>query len=178
MDKLEAVSPCAGLLPLRIGALEVMEVDAGVITSVSPFAGAKAADMEAAMGVAFPAPLHSTGDEAQRCIWVGRGEALLMGRAPDAALARHAAVVDQSDAWATVTLGGARSAEAMARLTPVDLRLRAFAVGATLRSQLGHMNASITRLDEQTFLIAVFRSMAATLVHELTHALEAVAARG
>jgi heterotetrameric sarcosine oxidase gamma subunit len=57
------------------------------------------------------------------------------------------------------------------------MRMSAFAVGATARTQLGHMNASITRTGDDTFLIAVFRSMAATLVHDLTTALEAVAAR-
>ena len=40
------------------------------------------------------------------------------------------------------------------------------------------MNASITRIGEDTFMIAVFRSMAQTLVHDLRTALEAVAARG
>lgn len=178
MDKLQAVSPCAGLLPLTIGALTVEEMDAGPITSVTPFSGASGAALGRALGMPFPAPLQTTTDGDARLIWVGQREALLIRAVPDASLGAYAAVVDQSDAWAVVTLRGEGGADALARLVPVDLRLRAFGEGATLRTQLGHMNASITRLDEQTFMIAVFRSMAGTLVHDLTTALEAVAARG
>ncbi|WP_299023968.1 sarcosine oxidase subunit gamma [uncultured Sulfitobacter sp.] len=177
MGKLQAVSPCAGLLPLRIGALAVEEIDAGPITSVTPFEGASKAALERALGMAFPAPLHTSQNGSVRCVWAAQGEALLMGAVPDAGLGAYAAVVDQSDAWAVVRLLGADGAEALARLVPVDMRLHVFPVGATVRSQLGHMNASITRTGEEEIMIAVFRSMAATLVHDLTSALEAVAAR-
>ena len=178
MDKLQAESACAGLLPLRVGTFEVVEGDVGPITSVSPFAGTSAHALQSALGMAFPAPLSTTTSGDARCIWIGQGEALLMGTAPDAALGALAAVVDQSDAWAVVTLTGAGGADVLARLVPVDMRLRAFPVGVTVRTQLGHMNASITRLTADEIMIAVFRSMAATLVHDLTSALEAVAARG
>jgi sarcosine oxidase subunit gamma len=178
VDKLEVVSACAGLLPLQIGALMVTELDVGPITSVMPFAGAPKAALANALGLEFPAPLHTTGEGDVWCIWAGQGEALLMGAAPDPKLAKYAAVVDQSDAWAVVLLQGADSADALARLVPVDMRLRSFDVGATVRTQLGHMNASITRTSDDAIMIAVFRSMATTLVHDLTSALEAVAARG
>ncbi len=175
MDKLQAVSPCAGLLPMTIGALTVEEVDVGPITSVTPFVGSV---LGRALGMPFPAPLQSSSDGDARLVWVGRGEALLMGVQPDASLGAYAAVVDQSDAWAVVRLTGEGGADALARLVPVDMRLSAFGGGATVRTQLGHMNASVTRLEAQTFMIAVFRSMAGTLVHDLARALEAVAARG
>lgn len=175
MDKLQAVSPCAGLLPMTIGALTVEEVDVGPNTSVTPFVGSV---LGRALGMPFPAPLQSSSDGDARLVWVGRGEALLMGVQPDASLGAYAAVVDQSDAFAVVRLTGEGGADALARLVPVDMRLSAFGGGATIRTQLGHMNASITRLDAQTFMIAVFRSMAGTLVHDLARALEAVAARG
>jgi heterotetrameric sarcosine oxidase gamma subunit len=178
VDRLQATSPCAGLLPIKIGTLSVEEVEAGPITSVTPLQGASMAAVERALGVPFPEPLQSTGDDARRCVWAGQGEALLMGAVPDPSLKAYAAVVDQSDAWAVVTLRGDAGADALARLVPVDLRLAQFGAGVTVRTQLGHMNASITRLDEQTFMIAVFRSMAGTLVHDLQRALEAVAARG
>lgn len=178
VDKLDAVSACAGLLPLTIGALSVEELDAGLITSVTPFEGASGSELSRALGMSFPAPLQTSMDGDARCVWVGRGEALLMGRPADANLGKYAAVVDQSDAWAVVTLKGEGGADALARLVPVDMRLVAFDVGATVRTQLGHMNASITRLDGDTFMIAVFRSVAGTLVHDLATALEAVAARG
>ena len=178
MDKLQAVSPCAGLLPITIGAVSVAVMDVGPITSVTPFAGVSGSDLERALGMPFPAPLQSTTDGDARLVWVGRGEALLMGVVPEASLGTHAAVVDQSDAWAVVTLTGAGGADVLARLVPVDMRLAVFGAGATVRTQVGHMNASITRLDGDTYLIAVFRSMEGTLVHDLARALEAVAARG
>lgn len=178
MGKLQAISPCAGLLPITIGALSVAEVDVGPITSVTPFEGASSAAVSRALGLPFPAPLQSSENGDARCIWVGRGEALLVGALPDPGLGAYAAVVDQSDAWAIVTLTGKGGDDALARLVPVDMRLRAFGVGAAVRTQLGHMNASITRLEDETFMIAVFRSMAGTLVHDLRSALEAVAARG
>lgn len=178
MGKLQAVSPCAGLLPVRIGSLSIEEVPFAPIISVSPLAGVSEGALEKALGMTFPAPLTSTVTGDVRCIWVGQGEALMMGAAPDPALGAVAAVVDQSDAWAVVTLTGAGGADALARLVPVDMRLAKFGVGATVRTQLGHVNASITRLGDEVIMIAVFRSMAATLVHDLRSALEAVAARG
>jgi sarcosine oxidase subunit gamma len=178
VDKLTQVSPCAGLLPISIGALTVTEADVGPVTSVAPFSNPPKAAFSRALGMPFPAPNQSTSEGDAQCIWLGQGEAFLMGVPPKPALGKHAAVVDQSDAWAFVTLSGVGGADALARLVPVDMRLSAFAVGATARTQLGHMNASITRIDEDTYLIAVFRSMAGTLVHDLRTALEAVAARG
>lgn len=178
MDELSPRTPCAGLLPMSIGALTVAEADVGPVTSVSPFASSKAAVFSRALGLPFPAPNQSTFKGEARCIWAGQGEALLTGVSPKPALGKHAAVVDQSDAWAFVTLAGEGGADALARLVPVDMRLAAFGVGATARTLLGHMNVSITRTDDDTYLIAVFRSMAATLVHDLRTALEAVAARG
>lgn len=178
VDKLTQTTPCAGLLPLQIGALTVAEANVGPVTSVTPFSSPPKAAFNNALGLPFPAPNQFTFNGDVRCIWVGQGEAFLIGVAPKPALGKHAAVVDQSDAWAFVTLSGAGGADALARLVPVDMRLSAFGVGATARTQLGHMNASITRIDEDSYLIAAFRSMAGTLVHDLRTALEAVAARG
>lgn len=178
MDSLSPISPCAGLLPMTIGALTIAEYEAGTILSVSPFSSVSQSKLERALGMPFPTPGQSLVNGSTRCIWAGQGEALLIGAPPTAKLGTYAAVVDQSDAWALVTLCGAGGADALARLVPVDMRLSRFAVDATVRTQVGHMNASITRLDMETYLIAVFRSMAGTLVHDLQRALEAVAARG
>lgn len=178
MVELDAKSPFDGLLPLRIGELDVTEMEVGPITSVMPFADTSKETLDQMLGLSFPAPGQSTGDGTRRCVWVGQGEALLMGDRPETGQGAYAALVDQSDAWAVVCLRGSRADDALARLVPVDMRLRVFQIGATARSQLGHMNASITRISEDAFMIAVFRSMAQTLVHDLRTALEAVAARG
>lgn len=180
MDKLKASSPCAGLLPLCLGTVTLEEMDLGVLTSLSPFGDAVAleAALQEAHGVGWPKPGRALGREGARVIWFGRNEALLTGPAADAGLAAHAAVVVQSDSWAVVSLRGAEAADVLARLVPVDLREGIFKRGHTARTQLGHMNASITRIGPDRFMVLVFRSMAATLVHELKQAMAGVASRG
>lgn len=180
MVELTEKSPCAGLLPVHIGTVTAEEIDAGRLSSLSAHGDPDelSAALEKAHGMALPKPNRSTGKEGARCLWFGRGEALLMGPAPEAALADHGAVVDQSDAWAVVTLHGEGAVDVLARLVPVDLRDSVFKRGHTLRSQVFHMNASITKLGPDRFMIMVFRSMAGTLVHDLKAAMAAVAARG
>ena len=172
---LTATTPCAGMLPLNIGGLHLTEAAPGHLTAIAPGPGCAAA-MKAAHGLDLPGPGQSTGDPAARVIWFGRAHVLLMGPAPDPALADHAALTDLSDGWAVVRLDGAGAADVLARLTPLDLRPRAFAPGQTARTELFHMQVSLTRLPPDSFLIMVFRSMAQTLVHDLRSAMEGVAA--
>ncbi|NNK17291.1 MAG: sarcosine oxidase subunit gamma [Sulfitobacter sp.] len=180
MVELKETSPCAGLLPLNIGSVTLEEMTPGRLTSLSSYGNASdlSAALEAAHGCAWPKPNRSTGKDGSRCIWFGRGEALLVGPDADATLAKHGAVVDQSDAWAVVSLQGAGAVDVLARLVPVDLRDAVFKRGHTARSQLMHMNASITKLGSDQFMLMVFRSMAGTLVHDLKGAMAAVASRG
>lgn len=174
-------TPCAGLLPLEIGTVSVVEHDPGQLTSIAPYRGAQDATSEAlkkAHGLEFPAANRTTGADGARAIWFGRDAALLMGPACDPALAGTAALTDQSDAWACVTISGVGAEDVLARLVPVDLREVRFERGHTARTLIMHMNGSVTRTGPDRFLILVFRSMAQTLVHDLKQAMEAVAARG
>lgn len=180
MAELIARPPCQGLLPLEIGTTTLSETDAGVLTSIMPFKGQEAALSEAliaAHGMAMPAANRTTGRAGIRAIWFGRGQVLLIGPSPHEALARYAALTDQSDAWAVVRLEGAGAVDVLARLLPIDLRATQFKRGHTARTELMHMMASITRVGDQAFQIMVFRSMATTLVHDLKTAMEGVAAR-
>ena len=128
--------------------------------------------------MALPAANRATRKAGARAIWFGREQALLVGIDPDASLAKHAALTDQSDAWAVTTLTGLQATDVLARLTPLDLRDAHFKRGHTARSDLMHMNASITRTGADSFMILVFRSMAQTLLHDIQTAMEGVAARG
>ena len=180
MAELVAKSPCAGLLPLKIGAQTAEEVDLGRLTSVMAYRGrenAVADALKAQHDVALPRPNRATGRDGCRVIWFGRGQVMLAGPAPDPSLADLAALADQGDAWACVMLAGPGSEDVLARLVPVDLRAGAFKTGHTARTMIQHMNASVTRLGSERFLLMVFRSMAATLVHDLKGAMETVAAR-
>lgn len=181
MAELIARTACAGLLPLSIGGVSLHEQAPERLTLVAPFRGrtaALSAAMTAAHGMAFPAPNRTTGKAGARAVWFGRGQAMLVGPEPSAALAGLAALSDQSDAWATVRIEGEGAEAVLARLVPVDLRAGSFRRGHTARTQVQHLSASITRAGGDAFRIMAFRSMAETLVHDLKTAMEAVAARG
>ena len=168
MAKLNAKNPADGLLPLTEGEMTLAEVEAREIWSVAPYPGASAG---------IPSPNRSSGKEGARMIWAGRDQALWIGtRAPDPKLAETAALTDQSNAWTVVRLEGQGSGDALARLTPLDLRDSQLKRGHTARTLVGHMTAQITRTTKG-FEIMVFRSMAGTLVHELHVAMQSVAAR-
>jgi len=170
-------TPCDGLLPRTIGSTVLEEVDLGTLTSVAPLGGAPD-PLKDAHGMAFPAPNRATGKAGARAIWFGRDMALLAGPDPDPSIAQHAALTDQTDAWACVTLTGAGAEDVLARLVPIDTRAATFKRGHTARTQLQHINVSLTRIGADSFLILAFRSMAGTLVHDLVEAMETVAARG
>lgn len=181
MAELIAKSPCDRLLPITLGGMSLTEEQPGSMWVLAPFKGQEKAlskALEAAHGMAFPAANRSTGKAGSRAVWFGRDMALLMGVEPDAKLAKHAALTDQSDAWAVVRLDGAGAEDVLARLVPVDLRPQVFKRGHTARTELKHMMASVTRIGPQAFQVMVFRSMAKTLVHDLKTAMEAVTARG
>lgn len=177
MVKLIAKSACMGLLPKTIGAVDLSEVEPSVITLVAPFEGetkAVSAALKSTLGITFPAPNRAVGSGA-RAVWCGMGQALILGaECPDLA---GAACVDHTDAWAIVRIDGVDAAAILARLTPIDLRESSFKRGHTARTLVGHMTASITRLGHQTFEVMVMRSMAATLVHDVTQAAGNMSAR-
>lgn len=174
MVDLMAAGPAQGILPLDVAGFSIRAADVGHLTHVAPFAGQAAAldgALRAAHGLGWPAPNRSLDAAPGRIIWFGREAAMLIGPAPGAALADHAALADQSDAWAAIEVQGAGIEDVLARLVPVDTRPASFDQGHTLRSQIQHMNGSITRLGPDRVLFLVFRSMAATLVHDLQEAI-------
>ena len=182
MVELNALTPCYGLnLPISRGQTTLQEADLGQLTSIAPFQGQQKALSDAlkkAHGLGYPGPNETQQKGDARITWFGRDSALLLGVSAPADIGALAAVTDQSDAWVGLELSGAASADVLARLVPVDMRPQTLPEGHTVRTLLGHMNASITPTGKDTYLILVFRSMAETLVHEMQEAMEAVAARG
>ena len=181
MVDLQAKTPLDGLVPVTMGAITLREVDGGVMTALAPYKGQEKALSEAlksAHGMALPAPNRTSGRAGARALWFGIGQVLLMGPTPDPALARHGAVVDQSDAWCCVELSGPGARDVLARLTPIDLRDNEFKRGHTARTDIMHMAGAITRTGADTYLVMVFRSMARTLLHDLEKAMAGVASRG
>lgn len=180
MANLLARTPCEGLLPVTIGSVTLSEVVIERMAAVAPFKGkegAVSAALKEACDIVFPAPNRTSSKGDARAVWAGQGRANVIGcDLPD--LSGLAAVTDQGDGVAAVKIEGDGAEAVLARLVPLDLRAATFKRGHTARSLVNHIAASITRLGPKSFEVMVMRSMAQTLVHELTEAAEGVAARG
>ncbi len=179
MVRLIANDPLDGLVPVQIGGVDLLAPEVGVITAIAPYDRSKTAlsgALKGAHGLGFPAPNRTTGKGVTRCVWTGRCQAMLIGPTPDPALATHAALVDQSDAWAILRLQGAGALAVLGRLTPLDLRPDVFKTGHTARTELAHMMSSLTRVAAQTYDLMIMRSMVQTAVHDLTTAMRSMAA--
>ena len=178
MVDLIAKTAAQDLLPLTIGQVQVVEVSDMPMATLAPYKGVEgdaAKAFKKAHKLNWPAPNAATG-KGPMAIWFGQAHIMLMGALPADELSESCAVVDQSDAWTVVDVTGAHSADVLARLTPIDLRDDAFPVGATARTELQHMQSSITRIASDQYRVVVFRSMAKTLVHDLQQAMEQVSA--
>lgn len=178
MPSLIEKSPGEGLLPVTAAGVTLTEAPPARITSVAPFAGQEKAVAAAlkALGLGWPKPGRALAKEGATILWAGRDQAFLIGAAPDG-LPGLAALTDQSDGWARLHLDGPGAEAVLARLVPLDLRPAAFPEGAAARSGLNHMMMVLHRAGPERFEIMVFRSMAASAVHELTRAMQALAAR-
>lgn len=180
MVELQAESPGAGRLPVTAGVLRLSAAVPERMTSLAPYNGqteALSEAMQAAHGMGWPKPGRMTGRKGVRAMWFGREMALLMGPEPEPGLAAHAALSDQSDAWAVLALEGPGAAEVLARLCPLDLRDHVFKRGHAARTEVAHMAGAIARMGADKWRIMVFRSMAGTLIHEAETAMRRVAAR-
>lgn len=162
---------------LTVGSVTLAEVNEGPITSIAAFPGGGTALAKGlkALGLAMPGPNAMLESGGARILWTGRDQAFLTGVA--APRLDGAAVTDQSDGWAVLSLSGTAAVDVLARHLPVDLRISAFPVGQVLRTQVNHMNAIVLRIEATAFRIMVFRSMARTAWHELEDAMHMVAAR-
>lgn len=178
MANLIATAPLGYIKPVVLAGTTLAQMDWVQITSIAPFAG-RLGDVDKALaklGLTFPAPNCFVAAGAARMAWTGRDQAFLLGAdCPD--LGDSAAVTDQSDAWARFSVSGPAAVDTLARYVPLDLRLAALPVGASVRSQLYHVHMCLVRLGADAFEVMAFRSMAQTAWHEIEVALRAIAAR-
>lgn len=180
MAELRAQSPFAGLeLPLASGDCRLSELPFEPMTAIAPFPGREGAVDKGLkpLGLRFPVPGESLASGGVRIVWAGRACAFLIGAEVPEAVREHAALSDQSDGWAGLRLEGSDGAAVLARLVPIDLRLAAFAPGQCARTLVNHLPALILRTTPGTLEIRVYRSMAATLLHEVGAAMRGIAAR-
>lgn len=176
MPNLIAKSALAGQAPLVLAGTKLAEMVPGVITSIAPLKGQSVDKALGALGLSFPAPNRLVAAGEAMIVWTGRGQAFLIDAAPDG-LAGSAALTDQTDGWAVLTLQGPQAEAALMRLYPLDLRLSQFDVGHAARAPLNHMSSVLMRTGAEEFRVMVFRSMARTAWHEIETALKALAAR-
>ncbi|HEU0222793.1 MAG TPA: sarcosine oxidase subunit gamma family protein [Paracoccaceae bacterium] len=180
-ESLAARGPFAGLhLPLAIGECSAAEFAPEAVFSVMPFRG-RTAEVGAALGMALPGPNATAAAAGRRLLWTGKDAWLVLGPtglADDLArrLAGRAAVSDQSDSLAGLTLSGADARAVLARLCPLDLDRGAFPDGATARTDLAHIMGQVTRAGDASELM-VPRSYAAHFLHEVEAAMRSVAAQ-
>jgi heterotetrameric sarcosine oxidase gamma subunit len=177
VPELIAKSALEGQGPVTAGGVTLAELQVGPITSIAVLPGGAKAVAKGLkpLGLSFPAPNGFAEKKGARIVWTGREQAFLIGVEPPPL--EGAAVTDQSDGWAVLSVSGLAAVEVLARLVPLDLRLAAFPVGRVARSGLNHMNAVILRTGDYAVEVMVFRSMARTAWHELETTMHMVAAR-
>jgi methylglutamate dehydrogenase subunit D len=72
-----------------------------------------------------------------------------------------ASLSDQSDARFTIMASGPKIRDTLAKLTPIDLRPRAFAPSQTALTLFGHLTGQITQIDDApSYELMVFRGFA------------------
>lgn len=180
MADLIAKSPFQDTLPLTHGTTTLAERHIERAVAISPFAGrtrAVSAALKTVIGLGLPEAGESSANGPAGIIWFGRDKWLVLGADLPEALRADAALTEQADAWACLTIDGPLAEATLARLIPLDLRAAHFAQGKVARSLIGHMSASIIRTGPQAFDLMVMRSMARSLLHEVHEALRSVTAR-
>ncbi len=179
MPELIAKSPLAGRPPVTRGALTLSETPMDAVTSLALFPGQSKAMARVLkpMGLSFPAPNRVSQSGDARLVWTGRDQAFLIGVGAPAIPAEVAAVTDQSDCWAGLSVEGPAAHDALMRWVPIDLRPKSFAVGSAIRAPLYHMQAIILRMTADRIDLMVFRSMARTAWHEIDVAMTTIEAR-
>ena len=179
MLKLIAKTPFEDLLPISIGTITLSDVTPEFMTFIDCPNGSDAQVSEAlkkAHGMTLSAPNRTTARAKKRCVWFGKNH-LLLGCEPDEKLSMVARLTDVSDNYAVLRAEGKDIEAVLARLVPIDFTLSHFKPGYTARTLVQHMHAAVMRISDSVFQIIVFRSMAHTLVNDLTCAMTSVYAK-
>ena len=173
------------LLPRGVG-LAVTAEDGVGIAMVQALTGQSAeltARIAAATGLQLPEGPRASTTPVLTALGIGPRRWLVVadGRANglDAMLASAAGsagvVNDQSDGYAVLRLAGPGCHAVLARGVNIDLHPYAFPVGSVAATGIAHLGVILWRAPdaggEPVFILAVFRSMAGSLVHWLETAI-------
>lgn len=143
----------------------------GMITLRGDMAGAKLKSAaKGATGVALPDQGRISLSQDKGIAWMSPDEALILCpydsvadtiASLNKALSKaHALVANVSDARALFEVKGPNAREVMAKLAPVDLAPDAFTLGMFRRTRMAQVAAAFWMVDETSFRIVCFRSVA------------------
>ena len=179
MVELKSMNALQLNFPLKIGGIEVCEVQTSLITVGigKKIPKPLAREIKSVSGMEVPAVGEIKWLDNIFLMWFDHAHIALMGCLPSLKLEAIGAVTDVSDGWFIVDVNGPQVREVLARLTPLDMRESSFTIGMTQRSDLMHMQTSISCIEPNRFRVMVFRSMAQTFIGEITEAIESVTAR-
>ena len=163
----------------------VAEAEGLALVSVAVPLGGEAALAEAlktAFGLAMPEPRMTSEAGEYRAIRMTPDQLLLAFRreTPDAdpfvreALGGAGYTTDQTDTLVALEVSGPDALAALERICPVDLDASAFPVGASARTVMEHMGATIVRTGEDGFLLLSAASSARSFLHAVTVSFENV----
>lgn len=151
------------------------------ILSVAPFKGQGMVvndALNATIKLGLPTVGSAVSRKSIRIMWAGQGLWFIVGEFDLGWLAdvlsKNAATTDQTDAWVTLTLGGADVDVVMSRLCSLDLS--EFSEGQTARTDFAHMASCITPLKDG-YEVMVMRSFAKTAVHHIKTVMTKLAAQ-
>ena len=167
--------------PVEIGEAVLACIQPANILSIAPFKGQGMAvndALKAVVKLALPTVGKVTSKKHVHAMWAGQGQWFVVGdialETLTEALDTKAAVTDQSDAWAVLTLVGEDASEVMSRLC--SLELDALEQGQTARAEFAHMMSCITPISGG-FEVMVMRSFGKTAIHHTREAMRKLAAQ-
>jgi sarcosine oxidase subunit gamma len=172
--------PVQDSLPISESGVTLSLTNPAFITSIAPHKG-QSATLSALLKKTCKMALPATGTALQsgdnRLLWFGHNQYLLISQTqPDEAIAKIAAMTDQSDSWTVLLLEGPLAADALAHHCPLDLRAAHFGIGKTARSPVAHLPSVVTPVTSG-FEIMFMQSLAITGIHHLHQAMRSVAAQ-
>jgi sarcosine oxidase subunit gamma len=191
MRELAATSPFASLPQGR--GIAVATLDGLDIAMVQSLAGQRielATRIAAATGLALPDGAGASFAASQAALGIGPARWLLLSDGePNSFVPRLAAIVgeagvvnDQSDGYAVLRLSGSGCLPVLARGANLDLHPAVFPVASVAATSIAHLGVILWRAPDAdgapVFLLAVFRSMAGSLVHWLETAISGAGLAG
>lgn len=168
--------PALGGVDLKMGANRIVELDEIAIVSIAiPLGGEEtlAKALKSSWNISVPEPTLSATDGDLHAVRTGADQLFLIfpHENPDAEAVVQARLggagytTDQTDSWVVLEVSGPDVAAALERLSPVDLSVGAFPVGASARTVMEHMGAMVIRLGGDRFMLMSASSSAKSFLH-------------